>query len=142
MHRFGCPDVRDVPRVTDIRLYEQPEQDVLIIKARAKVTDLMELIGISYSKIFAYLAELGELTTDVPFVAYHNADMDDLDIHIGVPVTRPLPDKDDMVSFKMPRSKAAYCIFRGSYADTEKTYNEMHQWISDNGLKARGIVRE
>jgi effector-binding domain-containing protein len=114
-----------MPRVTDISIYEQTEQDTLVIRTRTNVGGLMRLIGEAYGKIFAYLAELGELPTDVPFTMCRNTDMNDLDVEVGVPVAKALPSRGGIAAGKMPEGKAVMCMFRGSYGDTESTYNEM-----------------
>jgi hypothetical protein len=46
----------------------------------------------------AYLKELDEYLAYVPYVAYHNMDMQNLDIEIGFPVAKELESKNDIVS--------------------------------------------
>jgi effector-binding domain-containing protein len=134
--------VPDMPRVTDIMILGQKEQDTIVIRTRTDVNSLMRVIGEAYARIFAYLAELKEDPADMPFVTYHNMDMNDLDVEIGVPVSRQLPSRADMTAGKIPKGKMVMCIFRGPYSGTEGTYNEVREWMTKNGCRPSGIVRE
>ncbi|MDR2866500.1 MAG: GyrI-like domain-containing protein [Methanomassiliicoccaceae archaeon] len=131
-----------MPRVTDIMIMGQTEQDTLTVRTRTKVTDLPRLVGQVYPKLFAYLAELGEIPMDMPFITYYNMDMNDLDVEVGVPVSKTLPPRGEMAAGRIPEGKAVVCMFRGSYADTESTYNEMWKWAADNNLRPAGTARE
>ncbi|MCL1983908.1 MAG: GyrI-like domain-containing protein [Methanomassiliicoccaceae archaeon] len=131
-----------MPRVTDINIFEKKEQDTLVIRTRAKVTELSKLVGEAYTKIFSYIAELNEFPEDAPFITYHNTDMNDLDVEFGVPVNRPLPSRGDVKAGKIKEGKEVSCVFRGSYSDTESTYGEMAAFAAKNGFKLSGTARE
>lgn len=77
-----------MPRISNIEMLQKMVQPTLFIRTIAKVQDLPVLIGQSYGKMAAYLQEVGELLADVPYVAYHNMDMQNLDVEIGFPVAR------------------------------------------------------
>jgi len=131
-----------MPRVSNIDLFQKREQPTLSIRTRTKVEDLPALIGESYGKMAAYLKELGELLSDVPYVAYYNTDMQDLDVEIGFPVPKALPAKEDIHSGSIPESKVVFCMHRGAYRDMVSTYGEMAAWIEENGLKPVGTAYE
>ena len=59
-------------------------------------------IGESYAKIAAYMGEKGVHPSGEPFVAYHNMDMQDLDVEIGFPIASPIPGKADIKSCSIP----------------------------------------
>ena len=69
--------------VLDIQLSEQKEQPVLYIKTRTPLSGLSKVIGDTYGKIFNYLTEIGEQPADVPYTAYYNLNMEDLDVEMG-----------------------------------------------------------
>ena len=131
-----------MPRISNIEILYKNEQPTLSIRTRTKVENLPMLIGESYSKMAAYLKERGEFLSDVPFVAYHNMDMHDLDVEIGFPVSKALPGKDDIKSGSIPAGKIIFCMYRGPYSELEPTYNEMAKWIEDNGYKPVGTSYE
>ena len=131
-----------MPRISDIEILYKNERPALSIRANTKVESLPALIGQSYGKMAAYLKELDEYLADVPYVAYHNMDMQNLDVEIGFPVAKALPGKDDIQSGAIPAGKVIFCMYRGAYQEMAPTYNEMQKWIEDNGVKPAGAAYE
>jgi len=131
-----------MPRISNVEVLQKNEQPTLSIRTKTQVEKLPILIGESYGKMSAYLKELGEFLEDVPFVAYHNMDMQNLDVEIGFPVTKALPGKGEIKSGVIPAGKIVFCMYRGAYSEMEPIYNEMSKWIEDNGLKAVGTAYE
>ncbi len=131
-----------MPIVTQIALMERPEQNTLSIRTKTAIGELPGLIGRCYQKIGKRLNELGELLSDVPYVAYHNLDMQDLDVEIGFPVPRALSGKDDVNPGAIPGGKAVFCVYRGAYSKIEQAYAEALKWIGDNGMEPAGTFYE
>lgn len=131
-----------MPRISNIEILNKRAQPTISIRTRTQVDKLPTLIGTSYEKMSAYLEESGEYLSDVPFVAYHNMDMQNLDVEIGFPVFKELADREDIKSGHIPEGKIIFCMYRGSYSEMEPTYNEMMKWIEDNGYKSSGISYE
>ncbi|KAF5088453.1 GyrI-like small molecule binding domain protein [anaerobic digester metagenome] len=131
-----------MPRISNIELLQKREQPTLSIRTRAKVEDLPMLIGGGYGRMAAYMKELGELLSDVPYVAYHNMDMQNLDVEMGFPVSKVLPEKGDMQPGSIPGGRVVFCMYRGAYRDMAPTYEEMAGWIEKNGLKPVGTAYE
>jgi len=120
----------------------QDTQPVLSIRTRSSVQNLPQVLGESYKRIMQYLGELGELATGAPFVAYYNLDMQNLDIEIGFPVAKKLPNKDNIEESEIPSGKFASYLHIGSYSEIEPAYNELTQWIQQNGYEPTGVAYE
>ena len=131
-----------MPKITKIELLENNEQPILSIRTKTSVEHLPHLIADSFEKIATYLNELGECPNDVPFVAYHNLDMQNLDVEIGFPVTKILPDHEKIKSGSIPAGKSIFCMYRGSYSELEPIYAEMAEWIKVRGLQPTGTAYE
>ncbi|KAF5084835.1 GyrI-like domain-containing protein [Acetobacterium wieringae] len=131
-----------MPKMSNIETIKQREQPTLVIRTITRVEELPQLIGESYGKIVAYLNEIGELMTDVPFVAYHNMDMQQLDVEIGFPVAKPFPGQGDVKPGLIPEGKTIFCMYRGPYAEMEPVYGEMAQWFETNHCQPEGIAYE
>jgi effector-binding domain-containing protein len=131
-----------MPRVSMISLLKQNEQPTLVVRARTKLENLPQLIGESYGKLCAYLEKLGETVSDVPFVAYHNMDMQALDVEIGFPVANPLPEKGEIKSGLIPAGTRIFCLYRGPYGEMAPVYEEMQKWMGENGYVPAGPVYE
>jgi len=131
-----------MPRISNIEVLQKNEQPTLSIRTRTQVEKLPILIGESYGKMAAYLKETDQFLADVPFVAYHNMDMQDLDVEMGFPLSQPLPGRDDIKAGCLSAGKVVFCMYRGPYSEIEPTYNEMAKWIEDHGYKAAGTSYE
>jgi len=131
-----------MPRISNIEVLRKNEQPTLSIRTRTPVEKLPVLIGESYGKMSAYLKELGEYLEDIPFAAYYNMDMKDLDVEIGFRVSKALPGKGEIKSGFIPAGKIIFCMYRGAYSEVGPTYNEMFKWINDNGFKFVGPCYE
>lgn len=131
-----------MPRITDIMLLEQPEVPTLAVRTRTRVQDLPLLIGKTYGSIAAYLGELGHHMAGIPFVAYHNMDMQDLDVELGFPVAQKLPGKGDIRSGAIPAGLNVACLYQGAYSGLQGPYGEMAAWIQERGFVASGVAYE
>ena len=121
---------------------EQTTQPTLAIRTRVSVQDLPQTFGKAYRAIAQYLGELGEQPAGPPFAAYHNMDMQNLDVEIGIPVSRKLAGRDDIQAGEIPGGKAATCLYVGPYAEIEPAYTALSEWMKDNGYKATGVAYE
>jgi len=132
-----------MPRISSIEILKRPKQPILSIRTKTNVEKLPVIIEESYTKIGSYLEEIGEISSDVPFVAYPNmGDMENLDVEMGFPVYKSLPGKGDIQSSYLPEMKAIYSMHRGPYLEAEATYVEMMKWAEDNNLKQTGTFYE
>ena len=103
-----------MPRISNFEILQKREQPTLFIRIKTKVENLPSLIGESYGKMEAYLKEIGEYLSEVPYVAYHNMDMQNLEVEIGFPVGKPLSGKEDIQAGFIPAGKVVFCMYRGA----------------------------
>ncbi len=125
-----------------IEIIETTEQPVLSIKTVTSVDKLPIIIGESYHKIGGYLGELGQAPVDVPFVAYYNMDMENLQVELGFPVAEGLHGKDNIEKSSIPAGKKVTCIHKGPYSEMNKTYDMISKYLMENDLQPIGIVYE
>jgi effector-binding domain-containing protein len=131
-----------MPRISNIEILQKTEQPTLSIRTNTKVENLPLLIGESYGKMAMYLKEMGEFLSNVPYVAYHNMDMQNLDVEIGFPVSKPLPGKDNIQPGFIPAGRVIFCMYLGAYSEMKPVYGEMAKWIEDNNYKPAGTAYE
>lgn len=124
------------------QLLDQKEQPTLSIRVRTSFANLPKEIGKAYGAICAYLEELGEAPSDAPFTAYYNMDMDDLDVEMGFPVSKPLAGKGEIKASVVPAGKQASCMHKGSYEKMAPTYEALTAWVAEKGMEPTGIVYE
>lgn len=126
----------------ECNVIDQPVQPALSIRTRAPVQELPQVMGNAYGAMAQYLGELGEQPAGPPFAAYHNMDMQDLDIEIGFPVSRRLSGRDDIGASEMPGGKAATCLHAGPYDEIGPAYNALSEWMKEHGYKPTGVAYE
>jgi effector-binding domain-containing protein len=139
--------IKKKPKEIDIMNYkidfvEKSSQPVLSIRTRTSVGNLPKEIGRAYAAIIQYLNEIGEQPLDAPFTAYYNLDMEDLDVEMGFPVSKPLPGKEEIMSGEVPAGRQVCSMFKGPYSQMVPLYNAMNKWISDKGYTAVGTAYE
>ncbi|MBK5243866.1 MAG: GyrI-like domain-containing protein [Eubacteriaceae bacterium] len=132
-----------MPKMSSIKLLKQNEQPIISIRTKTSVEQLPHLIDESNRKMAAYLNELNETLSDVPFVAYHDiTDNEALDVEIGFPVANPIPEKGDIKSGTIPAGLLIFSMNRGPYNKMKPLHREMLQWIEKNGFEGTGTVYE
>lgn len=125
-----------------IEVREQRQQDVLSIRMKMRAEKLPMVIGESYAKIASYLEELGVEPAGPPFVAYHNLDMENLDVEMGFPVDEVIPGQGDLCPGEVERGQVVSCMYEGAYEGLPKVYEAINEYIRENGYTAKGIAYE
>jgi Transcriptional regulator, effector-binding domain/component len=128
--------------IFDFKVEEQTAQPVMSIRLRTSVEKLPQVIGESYGKIMGYLTEQGIQPKFAPFAAYYNMDMQDLDVEMGFPVEKTLPDRDEIKAGQILPGKIVSCNYKGPYREMEKPYKDIMKWIEDNGYELAGVFYE
>ena len=126
----------------DIKLEELQAKPVLSIRTHTSIEKLPQLIGDSYHQIATYMQEIGEQPKEVPFVAYYNMDMQNMDVEMGFPVSKPLPGKDDIKAGDTMAGKAAVYMYKGLYSEMEPVYNKIFKWLGGKGYQPKGVYYE
>ena len=97
-----------------------------------------------------YLGELGEQPAGMPFAAYHNVDMQNLDsmdmqnldIEIGFPVVHRIAGKGEIHAGEFPGGKLASVMHIGPYDQVGPAYDALAQWAKDHGYESTGVAYE
>jgi effector-binding domain-containing protein len=128
--------------LSECEAIHQPMQPVLSIRTRTSVDQLPDLVGQSYAAIMQYLQEAGGAPSGVPFAAYFNMDMQDLDVELGFPVAQALPGQGQIQPGAIPAGMVATCLYTGPYPQMGAAYEAITQWIKDHGYEPSGVSYE
>jgi effector-binding domain-containing protein len=123
-------------------LIERAEQPTYTVRTLTPVSELPQLMGDVYARLGGALGALGEEPTGPPFAAYHNMDMQDLDVEIGFTVARALTAQDDMQPGVLPGGTFAACLFTGPYAEIGPAYEVLSAWVEGRGHQTSGAAYE
>ena len=134
-----------MPKISDVLLWELPKQPVLEITVETTLSKAADIIQDSTMKLFSYLNEVGALTSDVPYVVYHDWKTmyeKPFTISVGLPVPKTLPGKGKIVSRNLPNAKVISALHRGTYSEMYDLYAYMEKWATDHGLHVGGDCYE
>lgn len=123
-------------------LKEQPAQPTLSVRFRAPVQELPQHFQKVYGAIMQYLGELGEQHAGAAFAAYHNLDMQNLEVEAGFPVSRSLPGKGEIQASIIPAGTFAVCHYTGPYDGTAAAFEQLTQFAKDQGYQVSGAPYE
>lgn len=130
-----------MPRITDFQVTLKPEHPALFIRSTTSVQSLPQIIGEGFTKVGRYIESLGEIPTDIPYLKYlqfEEITENNINVEIYFDTPRLLPDKEDIKSIMIPEIKLVSCMYRGDYNDMAPVYNEMIEWIKNNGYELVG----
>jgi effector-binding domain-containing protein len=125
-----------------IKLEKKEAVPVMSIRTKTSMDNLSAVMGKSFGAVAAYLAENGQAPAGVPFAAYYNLDMNDLDVEIGFPVSQKLPGRGEIQPGEIPGGEQVSCFYKGSYDNMKIPYDAMAKWLDENGYKATGTSYE
>lgn len=117
-------------------------QAVATIRARSASWELQQFFGRAYGEIFEYLEQIGVQPVGSPFAAYHNSDMEDLDIEAGVPIAKVIKGKGQISSYEIPAGKQLTTIHVGPYSQIEPAYEALTAYAKKQKLIPTGIAYE
>lgn len=123
-------------------LLEQNPQPALSIRTTTTLKELPQELGKAYQAIGEYLGQIGEQPAGPAYAAYFNWDTDTLDVEIGFPVSRMLPERDQIRITQLPSGKVVRCLYTGPYNKIEPAYKALNAFVEENGYEATGIAYE
>lgn len=125
-----------------VMVEEHPSQPVLAVRLTLNVKDLQPTMAKYYPEIMAYIMELGHEPAGMPYAGYHNMDMENLDVEIGIPTKEKLPAKDDIKPAEIPGGRYAVSLHIGPYDNLSETYNRIIAWLPENQEEPGGPAYE
>jgi len=126
----------------EIKVIELPDQPTLVMRTIVAVEKLPRFFGKAFGGVMEYLGELGESPSGMPFGAYYNMDMSDLNTAAGFPVGKPIKGVGEILAEIIPGGKFLSTIHEGSYDSMEPAYTAMSDYAKTNGLTPSGVVYE
>jgi effector-binding domain-containing protein len=134
--------IHEEEEMPDCELFVRSAQPAVTMRATLPVEKLKEFLGRAYCATFGYIGEMGEHPAGMPFACYHNMDMQALDVEAGVPVSRALPTRGEVLSAEIPAGQYAGSTHLGSYESLSVTYEALSKWMAEQGLQPAGVVYE
>jgi effector-binding domain-containing protein len=99
-------------------------------------------MGRCFGAVAQYLGELGEAPAGMPFAAFYNMDMNDMDVEIGFPVGRALPGRGEIQASEIPGGWQAALLYVGRYDAMVPAYQALTEFVKASGYEATGVAYE
>lgn len=115
------------------QIQSRDAQPAVTVRTTCSVQELSSLLGQTYGRLMQYLGQAGQQAVGPPFVAYHNDDMDALDVEIGFPVAEALPGEGEVQPGEMPGGEFATCMHVGPYDQVGGAYEALSAWMEEQG---------
>ncbi|MCC6906126.1 MAG: GyrI-like domain-containing protein [Anaerolineae bacterium] len=119
-------------------IHEEPARSALSVRFRAPMQELPSHFERAYGILIGYLAELGEAHAGGVYAAYHNMDMQNLDVEAGFTVARPVPGRGEISACTIPAGSYAICHYTGPYNGVSPAYENLMAFISARGYTIMG----
>lgn len=124
------------------QVLDREMQPTLVIRARTSLQMMPQVLGQAWGAIMQHAGRIGAQPSGPPFVAYHNMDMQDLDLEIGFPFMQQLSGEGEVQAGEIPGGKAAECLHVGPYDQVGAAYEALQQWMGANGYTPSGVAYE
>ena len=122
-------------------LTPQPSAAVRISQP-ASGLDLAALFDEHLPNIAHRLADVGAEPAGPPYGRYHQFGPEVVDVEIGIPTTGPVgvlapieeAEPGELAASQLPGGRVAITVHRGSYDGLSAVYEQLHDWLHEQGL--------
>ncbi|NLG18555.1 MAG: GyrI-like domain-containing protein [Fibrobacter sp.] len=111
------------------------DQNALVVRLTTPAWELPKVIGEVYGELMAYMGRKGIKDMGMPFVLYHNMDMNALDVEIGWQINEKDSGEGRIKGRVVPGGKVVYALHTGPYSTMENTYKKVMAFIGEKGIK-------
>lgn len=124
------------------QIIQTEEQPALSVSILTSAKDLPRVVGGAMEKVVKYISAQGEQAIGPAFIAYHNWDMENLQVEIGFPLIRAMPGEGEMVLRPIPAGRKASGFHKGPYSDIGPVYDALAKFYQKKGYEATGVSYE
>ncbi|NDJ61643.1 MAG: GyrI-like domain-containing protein [Chloroflexi bacterium] len=115
---------------------------IVFVRTRTPVEALPAVIGEAYGRIMPHVSAQGVEAVEPPYVAYFNDDMADMDVEIGVVISKAIPGQGDIQVGELPAGQVAACMYKGPYNGVGVAHDALMQWAKAEGHTITGVAYE
>jgi effector-binding domain-containing protein len=124
---------------TRVELASQP---TLVVRRRTAIEALPRELGRAWGEVMAVAQRSGVEPVGAPFAAFHNRDMQDLDVEMGFVFEHAVEGAGEVVPGDIPAGTAVQCAHVGPFDRLHDAYEALWAWLADHGLEHVGPAYE
>ena len=131
-------DIRD-----DVEVKEIPEQPALVVRERAPLEKLPEVIPSTIDEVHGHMQEVGATFAGPPFVVCPYPDNEGVvELETGWPVDGQFPGAGRVEFTTLPACTVLSYWHRGHYQELGRSYRALEAFLDREGLTTNGPPRE
>jgi effector-binding domain-containing protein len=121
---------------------ELPEQLALAHRAPVTMATIGDGVGGAFGVLMEHGGKTGAQWAGPPFVLYPEVCDGEFEITVCMPVVPGAEGGDEVTLEHVPGGLVATTVHVGPYAEVGKAYTALQKWMTDNGRRPAGMVRE
>lgn len=125
-----------------IELAESKTFPALSIRKTVSAERLPLEIRAASDAITSYVHDIGGQEAGLLYAAYHNRDMENLDVEIGYVTDHEYPGMGDINAETIPAGRKVSFIHKGPYKEMGHGYSAAYAWMKENDYLPSGVVYE
>ena len=121
---------------------ELPAQLALAHRTPVTMATIADGIGGAFGVLMQHTAATGAQPAGPPFVLYPEACDGEFEVAVCMPVVPGAQGGDRVAVEEVPGGLVASTVHVGPYSEIGKAYTALQKWMTDNGRRPAGMVRE
>ncbi len=125
-----------------MKVVQREEQPTVGLRETVPMAGLTDFFGRAFSQTMTALQAAGARPVGPPFGKYYGTPSDVVDVEAGFPVATIPAVSGAVVAGSLPGGRVVEAVHVGPYDTMEKTYAEMTDFMSAEGLTPAGVMWE
>ncbi|HEY5169316.1 MAG TPA: GyrI-like domain-containing protein [Thermoleophilia bacterium] len=121
---------------------ELPSQLALTHRASVTMATIGDGIGAAFGVLMEHGGRTGAQWAGPPFVLYPEVCDGEFEVVVCMPAVPGAKGGDRVAVEEVPGGLVASTVHAGPYGDVGKAYTALQKWMTDNGRRPAGMVRE
>lgn len=126
----------------EIKVETLTTQPAVVIKGKAKIEDVGNVIGKNLEKVAQYLKDQKSAPAGAPFTRTFSFENGVLEFESGFPAATKIAGKGEVIGTELPKGSTATTIHVGSQESSQNAYEAIQAWMAKNDKKEAGAPWE
>ena len=127
---------------TEIELVQTTLMPTAGFRRKVPAAEISSFFDFAYAFVAQAIQEQGAAIAGPAFARYFSIPTDTFDLEAGFPTDRPMTAHGELTVDWLPAGSAARAVHIGSYDRLPETWEQLHTWIHEHGLKPSGPMWE
>jgi effector-binding domain-containing protein len=115
---------------------------VAVVRERVPMDAMVPFFDRVFTDVMAVTQAQGVGLAGPPFAVYFGMPTDSVDVAAGFPTTGPVEPSGGVTVSELPGGRAAQLLHTGSYGTLPQSYEQVAQWLAEQGLKPAEVMWE